>query len=81
MFTQKPCLMSIFQIGSPREARQGLQDARPHKEDLRSGPGSVSMAASHPGDEDQQPEEALRSVFHLLLESQTHHLINLIFRW
>ena len=54
--------MYLFQSGSPREAEKGLQDARPHQEDLRSGPGSVSLAAGHPGDEDQQPEEALRSV-------------------
>ena len=62
MVTIKQNLMSIFQLGSPREAQQGLQDARPHKEVFRSGPGSVSMAASHPGDEDQQPKKALRSV-------------------
>ena len=29
--------MSIFHLGSPKEAQKGLQDARPHKEDLRTG--------------------------------------------
>ena len=48
------------------------------------GPGSVSMAASHPGDEDQQPEEALRSVYILLYILKIIRILpdrSLVFRW
>ena len=47
-------------VGSPKEAQQSLEDARPYQENLRTGPGPRPMAGGHPGDEGQQRQEGLR---------------------
>lgn len=54
ILSQMPC------IGSPKEAQQSLEDARPYQENLRTGPGPRPMAGGHPGDEGQQRQEGLR---------------------